>query len=300
MSNYTNENLINVPFSNVPAGTLAMKVGDNIFTAGNVTINQGSSMDFYKCSYVNSNSWGGYKAVFAGDRYEFQSNSTEGLTWSSVLPAVNRIYDSSALIEVKSIYTGFPQEGLILYVPLQASNSVTPTLQSLSYSGDYQFTQVDGISCIDFSEGSVQIGNFSSIPSTFTLSMMINTKTTQGWQNLFGTGHDSQLNAALLGNKFVFWGGGYTKGASSAIAINTNTWYHVCGVYYATVQGDPALKLYVNGQLVWEGQYTLPMTGTPCYIGRTSDNCYVRIAAVRMYNRTLSQSQITALANQFN
>ena len=53
MSNYTNENLINVPSSNVPAGTLAMKVGDNIFTAGNVVI--GGSTDFYKCAAVAGN-----------------------------------------------------------------------------------------------------------------------------------------------------------------------------------------------------------------------------------------------------
>lgn len=51
MNNYTNENLMNVPSSIVPAGTLAMKVGNNIFTAGNVVI--GGSAEFYKCATVS-------------------------------------------------------------------------------------------------------------------------------------------------------------------------------------------------------------------------------------------------------
>ena len=50
MSNYTDNNLISIPSSNVPAGTLAMKVGNNVFTAGNVVI--GEATDFYKCATV--------------------------------------------------------------------------------------------------------------------------------------------------------------------------------------------------------------------------------------------------------
>lgn len=38
MSNYTKENLLNIEPSNVPAGTLLMKVGNEIFTAGSVEI----------------------------------------------------------------------------------------------------------------------------------------------------------------------------------------------------------------------------------------------------------------------
>ena len=37
MSNYINQNLINIPASGVPSGTLAFKVGDHIFTAGSLS-----------------------------------------------------------------------------------------------------------------------------------------------------------------------------------------------------------------------------------------------------------------------
>ena len=51
MSNYTKKNLIPIPPAAVPAGTLAIKVGDEIFTPGNIKI--GQSMDFYKCASVD-------------------------------------------------------------------------------------------------------------------------------------------------------------------------------------------------------------------------------------------------------
>ena len=41
MSNYTKENLIAIPPTAVPAGTLAIKVGDEIFTPGNIKIGSG-------------------------------------------------------------------------------------------------------------------------------------------------------------------------------------------------------------------------------------------------------------------
>ena len=50
MSNYTKQNLVPVPPSQTTAGTLAIKVGDVVFTAGNVTSGGGgglSQIDFF-------------------------------------------------------------------------------------------------------------------------------------------------------------------------------------------------------------------------------------------------------------
>ena len=62
MSNYKKENFIQIPPYAVPAGTLAIKVGDEIFTTGNSKI--GQSMDFYKCASVAtaSKTWTGSEA----------------------------------------------------------------------------------------------------------------------------------------------------------------------------------------------------------------------------------------------
>lgn len=40
MSNYTSENLIDVKPSQIPAGTLAVKIGEDVFTAGSVTVGE--------------------------------------------------------------------------------------------------------------------------------------------------------------------------------------------------------------------------------------------------------------------
>lgn len=60
MSNYTSQNLISIQPANVPAGTLAIKVGDDIFTAGYVQIGTITSdsvagdFKIYKCTSVAS------------------------------------------------------------------------------------------------------------------------------------------------------------------------------------------------------------------------------------------------------
>lgn len=43
MSNYTSQNLIAIPASQVPVGTLAMKVGNDVFTAGSLTLDEGDA-----------------------------------------------------------------------------------------------------------------------------------------------------------------------------------------------------------------------------------------------------------------
>lgn len=44
MSNYDSSNLISIPASSVPAGTLAMKIGSDVFTAGAVVISGGTDV----------------------------------------------------------------------------------------------------------------------------------------------------------------------------------------------------------------------------------------------------------------
>ena len=60
MSNYTSQNLIKIDPANIPAGTLAMKVGNDIFTAGYVQIGTVASdsvagdFKIYRCTSVAS------------------------------------------------------------------------------------------------------------------------------------------------------------------------------------------------------------------------------------------------------
>ena len=68
-----------------------------------------------------STTWRGRKAVLNNGIYSFQSNSTSGLTYSSVTPVVGKIYADGALVTIASLYMGIPTEGLVFYAPLASS-----------------------------------------------------------------------------------------------------------------------------------------------------------------------------------
>ncbi|GEM_PF-5971751 len=84
--------------------------------------------------------------------------------------------------------------------------------------------------------------------------------------------------------------------AFSGVVPQTNTWYHVAGTW-----GPGGICVYVNGQLKGTNSYTGPAPGDALYnlIGRSSwDNSEINgmVDDVRLYNRALSASEISQLA----
>lgn len=79
-------------------------------------------MDFYKCSYVNSDSWGGYKAVQdpVTGIYSFESDSTEGLHYLGAVPQLNKIYSEDSLVTVAYLYDG-GVPGILARYPLTSN-----------------------------------------------------------------------------------------------------------------------------------------------------------------------------------
>lgn len=59
---------------------------------------------------TGSKTWSGYKAVFdsTAGTWSFESDVTEGLTYTSVTPVVGNIYSADALVIVSLLYTGTP------------------------------------------------------------------------------------------------------------------------------------------------------------------------------------------------
>ena len=59
---------------------------------------------------TGAKTWSGYKAVFdsAAGTWSFESDVTEGLTYTSVTPIVGGIYSADALVIVSLLYTGTP------------------------------------------------------------------------------------------------------------------------------------------------------------------------------------------------
>ena len=296
MSNYTNENLINVPSANVPAGTLAMKVGDNIFTAGNVII---GATDFYKCATVTSggSTWTGYKAVFDAVTgiYSFEATATSGLTYSVVTPAVGKVYADGALVEAK-LYTGIPDD-MVLYIPLSDSSATAAeTGQTLTFGGSgFSFTTVNGIPCCSFSGGGyVDVGTDDLPSGNFTVSYWVKFTGTD-WGIIYtqpgmNTGIDS---TALSFGIYTEWGVGATA--------DTTNWHH-----FAVTRDNDTIKVYLDGVNTPASTDTQSFNigADTCRLGahNTVSDAYPfvgNLAAVRVYNRALSAAEIAALAAEF-
>ena len=68
------------------------------------------SMDAIDMTVTIPKTWSGYKAVFdsTAGTWSFESDATEGLTYTSVTPVVGNIYSADALVIVSLLYTGTP------------------------------------------------------------------------------------------------------------------------------------------------------------------------------------------------
>ena len=107
----------------------------------------------------------------------------------------------------------------------------------------------------------------------------------------------STLYELMAYNSYViehYWGN-FTQGTT---LLSTNTWYNIVIVY----DGSTNHYVYINGvQVGFSSTPTLNTTNTPIYIGpaiTTSWGAFDgKIAALRIYNRALSSTDIT---NNFN
>ena len=279
-----------------PWGMSTMMYGENSMEYALTWTPQsgGGSSQSSNSSQPQGASWSGYKAILSSGKYSFSTVETTGLTYTSIKPVVGGIYTQDALVIIKDVYSGFPVDGLIFYAPLKAEKANAETSQQLTYNGTYAFSDNGGLSCIDLSNGYVTIQGTSGLSlNSFSIVMWVNMKSTSGWQNLFGTGVNNNLNIAVKDGIPVFWGGSYTIGGTDI--LQPNKWYCICGSYT-----DSTISTYINGVQNFTGSYTKSMSiSSNLKIGKSSDNCNARIAAVRLYNRVLSASQVAALTSEY-
>jgi hypothetical protein len=145
-----------------------------------------------------------------------------------------------------------------------------------------------------------------SLPTNITLSAWINQSTLSGYKNIItkedstGTGLDYGLTTSPNGNLyFWFHNGSYKIHETSTGVINsTNKWYNVVSVFDDV---NNIVKMYVNGVEIYNQSETtslLAHVNSKLFIGwRNSflngQSFYGNIANTQIYNRALSQSEIT-------
>lgn len=307
MSNYTKENLIQIPQTAVPAGTLAMKVGNEIFTPGNIRISSGGSIDFYKCASVDTTTktWSGYKAVLTDGAYSFDGVATEGLTYGNGLsPVVDGIYDAEALVYVNRLWLGAAavNEGLVIHVPLQHRAETAETGHVITYSHEnITFGVVSNVTCATLNQNGIGIRVAEDIPvrlNPITLSYWVKYMSPQsdiyvGWENWNGY----YLHAGRNGNGTMYVDGAenWSWADNSNIAVTDNEWHHVCLVWDSD---NTEYILYLDGREIMRNTKTDgPRAGEGtadeieiCGIAGTS------FADIRIYNRPLSPEEVSLLA----
>lgn len=307
MSNYTTENL--VPIATPAHGTPAIRIGDQVFPL-TVSGGGGGATDFYKCATVDTanQTWTGHKAVFSGGVYSFESTATTGLTYTVATPEVGKTYSGNALVIVENLWQGMPFSGLIRYAPLSAGAAVDEKGYGLTTEPDVTFVTDGGIPCAFFNDDPGYIGYTSSVPdlSAWTLSFWMKTIADAGdayvtlsdgnygegggeiWLYLTGAGRCAISNGSAYDAEII-----EVNGLSSA-------WHHFVAVWTGTV-----FRLYIDGtQQGSDTAASYSASGAYLYVNSLQRapgavRGHGKYAALRLYDRALTASEITALAGEF-
>lgn len=274
----------------------------------------GASMDFYKCSYINSDSWGGYKAILVEDHYEFESNSTTGLIKPELsrVSKVGDIYLANGLGVLQLITaTGFPTYGLIFYAPLTSNIATAETGQSLNIPNGVTFDSSQG--ALINSYGDQRYISFTASYSQTSFPQGNNPVTISFWYKgadqdddrfMIGYGDTPYYAGLMFGVRMSYgichatsWAG--QDDVVAQTAVNDNSFHHIL-----VCHNTSTAYIYIDGQQEGSGSFYTNISGTSAGIGAAFWGGYSPVTgnfkAVRFYNRMLEPEQIAALAGEFN
>lgn len=219
-------------------------------------------------------------------------------------------------------------DGLVVYAPLQEEQTTAQTGQTITSAGSSQgvpnYQTVDGMKCLYIPRhASVQIKNITGLSQWFkgsAFSFWMRTRvnaSSPGYVFAIGytDGSDGYNNSAVVSwdvgtSGIMAYGskaGGYYYTRSKV--YQPETWVHFCFVTKMNTSGFLQSTLYVNGinaGVMTGNQYFIPTSSAEPYtIGLNKGGTYGSVAnglymtAIRAFNRTLNEDQITTLANQF-
>lgn len=264
-------------------------------------------MEFYKCSYVNSDSWGGYKAVQdpVTDVYSFEATATSGLTYSVITPVVGKVYADGALIAAQ-LWDGMPTSGMVFYAPLSAASATAETGQSWTQT-NMSYSTVSGRACAVFSGSSFINPAITGLPTgnvDHTISMNLYITSDMDERQVYfisfgGYGTNEASTIAAYYGKWAWCFAGdwdYTD-----VAYPKNQWFNVVRKYTAA---DYKNELYVNGVKVAELTRECNINGSSFTIGsflndNTDESFIGNMCGLRIYDYALNAAEIAALAAEF-
>lgn len=113
------------------------------------------------------------------------------------------------------------------------------------------------------------------------------------------------VRAVSATQRFVAWTwGGNVLVDSGAFTVATNVWYHIAYTCTAISGGTQTHKWYINGALITTSTNSTQVAGNltqvfingyPQTLGGSAEESSTQISDVRVYNRTLSDSEILTI-----
>lgn len=293
MSNYTTENLVPVlnPENRVPA----IRIGDQVFV---MQSGGGSATDFYKCATVDTvnQTWTGYKAVLSGGVYSFESTATSGLTYGTAFtPLVDKIYDDGALVKVDKLYIGLDPT-MVFYAPLAESSAAAVTGQVFTQTGTVAYTTEDGIPCAYFNGNARLSFEMESLLSTLSISAWLKYSNNSITPVVLGSPGSSHHTASIYSvNSQVGWS---SWADDKTYPCSSGVWHHIA---LCANSSDRSVNVYIDGTLAGTSYHTWELQQKNGWLGGNTQGYALNgyLAAVRIYDRLLTSSEVAALAAEF-
>ena len=255
------------------------------------------SMDAIDMTVTIPSTWSGYKAVFdsTAGTWSFESDVTEGLTYTSVTPIVGSIYSADALARIQSLYQGEPS-GLIFRAPLASDLvDIVGGVQGESWGTAPVYGQIDGKDCVTTNGTGIKFtfdsaGLVEDIWSPRTIMLWFRKTDGSGWKQIYGPADSINIREV---NSTVHYGK-YEQ--ESTVSISNNVWYH-----HAFTVTENNIKWYIDGVLKTSNTSWTP-AGLLTYfslatwsgtVGESPGGAWSgQIADVRIYNRVLDAAEI--------
>jgi hypothetical protein len=251
--------------------------------------------------------WSGFKAVLTDGIYTFEESITAGLSYTAVTPVIDRGYTADALCEIKTLYNGIPIDGLAFYAPLTKASSTAETGQAL-IARNVTYETVDGIPCayFDGSSGYTTPGiDVSQFVDGFTVSCFAQPADRGSHTTVFGRRNGTyscQYRFKLGIQEISCWAAksDVTADVYKSDIPEINKMTHAAWRYK-----DGKFDLFIGGELVASGNGTIgsqdsgdTQIATTFY--SSIENYVGSLAALRLYNRALSDDEIKQLAKEFD
>ena len=273
--------------------------------------NSSNSINFYKCAYVTSNQWGGYKLIKqTNGKYILQNQITSGLSYIC-MPKINKICLEDGSIQASYYFSSIIQSSpsdYYFYAPLSSNFNALFNNQTISFShnGQIEFTTIDNINCANltsetkyFNLNDYVYNLFEDYQSSnYSFSIWINS-IDDGPLLTFGSYCYIRICRAENNSPLILR---YNQGDSTwydSQPITTQGWHNIIFTYNSNMH---QISLYYDGQLILSIGSQYPPASTDAYIGRhfytDSWRCGGYITNFKIYNRTLTSQECYNLSQQ--